>query len=521
MRKTKKETRILEKKNNDYLRPIRTKHLRMEKHLFKLLILMCLLSACNKEKEINRAKVIYEKGVKCEEANQVDSAAIYYRTAINLLKGTNEYELLGEYYNQLGNILSRNNNFIRARYIHQQALKSSENLKDKTLASKSLRGISRDFLIDGKPDSALIYLIKASKLTNKIKNAEEISRIHNNLSTTYCELGMLEKALYHNGIAIKLAKDSLNIYKNFAARGKLLLEKNQFDSASYYCLLGSKSEEIYTKATCYYLLAQINAQTQNSDSSKYTKKYQVLLNEINERNKSEALSQVEYTHELNQSQYASKLKLIGWISLIIIIVLPIVIFLIRRLRDKHNKLKNYRLVIKNHRDRIKILQDSLKEVQEICGGVEEQKIKKENLEKEIEKINDSIIKVINNSANASVKSFAATKVYQNAKQFFIDNKDKPEKEKAKLAPAERDKFLNTLSVSFRVFINLLEEEISLGKDESVSCCLSKLKFDLDECCILTNRTSSSLRTEKSRIKGKFKLCFNNDKLFELIFISLK
>lgn len=521
MRKTKKETRILEKKNNDYLRPIRTKHLRMEKHLFKLLILMCLLSACNKEKEINRAKVIYEKGVKCEEANQVDSAAIYYRTAINLLKGTNEYELLSEYYNQLGNLLLINNNFIRARHIHQQALKCSENLKDKTLTSKSLRGLSRDFLIDSQPDSAIIYLKKALKLTDQVRNKEEISRLHNNLANVYCELGILDKALYHNTIAINLSKDSISLYANYSVRGTLFMEKEQFDSAIHYCLLGSKSENLYTKASCYYLLAQTHAKLHNADSSKYNKKYQILLNTLNERNKSEALSQVEYTHELNQSQYASKLKLIGWISLIIIIVLPIVIFLIRRLRDKHNKLKNYRLVIKNHRDRIKILQDSLKEVQEICGGVEEQKIKKENLEKEIEKINDSIIKVINNSANASVKSFAATKVYQNAKQFFIDNKDKPEKEKAKLAPAERDKFLNTLSVSFRVFINLLEEEISLGKDESVSCCLSKLKFDLDECCILTNRTSSSLRTEKSRIKGKFKLCFNNDKLFELIFISLK
>lgn len=521
MRKTKKETRILEKKNNDYLRPIRTKHLRMEKHLFKLLILMCLLSACNKEKEINRAKVIYEKGVKCEEANQVDSAAIYYRTAINLLKGTNEYELLGEYYNQLGNVLYMNNNYNRALEIHKQAFKYSDKLEDKTLASKSLRGISKDFILIERYDSALIYLTQATKLTKAIQDKEEIAHIHNNLAVVYSEIGSLEEAIKHNTLAIKLAQDSLNIFKNISTRGKLFIKKGQYDSAMYYCLLGSKSKDIYTKASCYQKLAYIAAITKSIDSSRYIKQYQILLDTINERNRSEALSQSEYTHELNQFQHAGKLKLISWISLIIIIVLPIVIFLIRRLRDKHNKLKNYRLVIKNHRDRIKILQDSLKEVQEICGGVEEQKTKKENLEKEIEKINDSIIKVINNSANASVKSFAATKVYQNAKQFFIDNKDKPEKEKAKLAPAERDKFLNTLSVSFRVFINLLEEEISLGKDESVSCCLSKLKFDLDECCILTNRTSSSLRTEKSRIKGKFKLCFNNDKLFELIFISLK
>lgn len=453
-----------------------------------LLFFPCLFFSCHKGREAD-AVAFYQEGQRLEALNLPDSAADIYRKAVDILEGSDNYELKGTIYNRLGDLLLMHEVYDRALDAHRHALKCGVRLEDKSCQSKAYRGIGKNFFLRNNIREALSYFSLAERLGESIKDKEERSSVYNNLSNAYSELKDYKKALEYNMKAISSTNDSLKICRNYAVKGRLYTILEKYDSAYYYLLIASKSKDARIKASCYYKLSEMPVESGVTDSMKYEylNKAHLLSDSIEDISKSVQITETEHVHQLKLFKNKERNKLIYFISALLGVVLLVGIYLYKR----------YKCRLRLHQEKINNLYADNAELREKTGQSDDSREKQ-------------IIAIVIRTGNICLEHFVTT-------PFYIELKQKLRAEDPVFNYAEQDELQEVIFREFNSYIQQISSIITLSSNDVFLCCLSLMKFTTKECALCRGVSNETIRSQRTRIKKKIPKTFLENGLFDAIF----
>lgn len=453
--------------------------------------------------------LIYIKAsAKNDEQTTAPEVVNFYLRAIDTLKNTHEYALLGRIYNELGTVNQMHNLFKEAISFHKKALEYNLKLKNKVAACNSLRHIGRDFLISGNNlDSAIYYMNKSLELSHKTKDNNLKSAIHNNFCCVYTELKDIPKALYHNNQALKLeCQDSLSLYRNYLQRGHLLIQLNQLDSAEYYLKISSHSSNIYTRAASYFKLSALERIRNNQQVRiKYDSIYMYYFNIINRDLQTAEIAQIQYTffNIFDLKKQRSYYLYIIFILLFVLLSIGIWLYHYSKIKQEQHLFSKEK-EIQKHKEAIA---NKEKEIQLQKERLVHYESDKEHLEQDM------------------IKRFKTTELYQKIEfiNFQLENQgSKNEKKVPFLTIKEQEMLYIQIQEIFyyliftlnRIYPNFTQKDILL-------CGLIKMGISLRVCAPCLGTSYDSIRQRKKRIKDKLMDTPEGKELFYYLFPNEK
>lgn len=448
-----------------------------------IVVLLFLLSCQNHCNE--GAQYLYERG-KALETVHPDSAAYYYRKALDCADVHSMPLLVISIHWQLGDLLRTHHLYNRALDEHQKALLLCEELQEAACMPRSLREVGKDYLYKEQPDSALIYITQALQYATAVADTAEIVATHNNLSVAYSETDSLYRAIGHAYQAIRMSSDSATIYRNYSAIGRMYLSEGEYDSAYYYSLKGSHSANIYTQANCYRQLCEVSRRT--GDTLGYAA-YAAMLEQVDD-----AISQMDHTEVMGETEYRYELERVltdeqtryrKWIVLAVICILVVTLlyYLYKRRRER-----NWKQQIEGLRQTIKTR----------TAKLEEEAAEAERVIKQVGRERKELYDLIEKKGNVCALSFMRTKAYKTIKTW-VDSSD------GVLLASQQAETAELVRKAFEEYDVALREHTSLTADEVLLCCLIKCRFTTKECAICKGVSENAIRTQKSRIKNKLVL----------------
>ncbi len=483
-------------------------------HTLKLvsLLLLYIFTGCNND--VERSLTLYEQGKSLQDSQCLDSAVVCYRKAIELLQNSNEDELLGNIYNQLGDLFLQTDVYEKAYEAYSKAKEYNSKLKDKTNLSKSYRGMGKSYAFRYVPDTALTFFMNAFELSDLIKDTSEILLINNNLSIAYFELGQYEKALYHNNIALNLSTDSVDLCRGWFIKADIFAKYQQYDFAWYYYELGTHSNNIYTKAACCWALSELSQKLQLPDSSKYLKLFSILNDSIDRCSQSIQVQSSDQNYLMAQTINKHKYSFVYVLAIFFLLCAVIVMFLVyyhkRKLRierqKKDEEVQGYKNTIQELYIEMKTLQQEIDSIKDCEKNLSESTQKYERL-KEIE---DNIIANINNVAINCSTNFMRSHEYKQIKEKLRGTC-------VELTKKERENIYSTVMKAFEPLTQYLSTFMNMATDDCFLCCLALLGFTSKDCAALRCVTWNAIRSQKNRIKTKFIEVFHTLELYDSIF----
>ncbi len=474
------------------------------------ILLILLLSACHRD--IQKAEELFEKGKTLENEGCIDSAVIIYHQAIDLLAYTDKNTLKGEIYNQLGNLFINNSLYQNAFEAFKEGLKYNINLEDRTNASISLRGMGKSYAFRLIPDSAIKYVIQASLLIPHIKDREEISSIHNNLSGLYVDLKNFDKALEHNTLSSILTKDSANIYRNYYIKGEIFNIQENYDSAWTYYTAASHSNNIYTKAGCYLELSKLAKKINPSKYAAYMEIYHDLNDSISRLEQTAEITIAEQYH-LKNTINKERTKLSNWIFIFLGISILLIGYHQYKIRTEKKKNNDMDKIL---RDNEIIIQQLHHQLSEIDKALIQSKNHQETAQKQTEiyeKLQNTqgiIISNIKITGEECVRAFMKSKIYR-------ELKNKLKEHNSVLLQADQEKYQTDIIKEFRPYIQYLSTFTKMSQEDYYLCCLGLAGFTTKECAFCRGVTNEAIRSQKIRIKEKFMKSFGTITPFKHIF----
>lgn len=476
------------------------------KTIVLLFLTTFFIFACDRTRQ-EKANNLFEQGKKLEAEQLPDSAMILYQQAINELKRVKDDTLSGIIYNQIGNLLLNNELYSDAFEPFSKALIYNSKISNKTEASRSLRGMGKSRLYQEAVIPAIEYYKSALLLSPHITNQEEISLIHNNLSSAYLELGNYNLSLAHNTKATQLSRDSINIYKNYNIRGCLFMKSHQYDSAWIYYKLGCNSNDLYTQASCYYALIDWAKATNNIDSAKYISIFQILKDSIEDKSRSFEILKKDKQYYVNITKKELDDKY-GYL-IAIILILSIIFIIIFTKQHRSEKIKNKKLS-----GFAKKLQLEMSKLEcELERAAERNEIKKKLIvSSQLQDVQAIVIKDIKKLGNKATTNFRRTESYKKLKEILASGEMKEK---------ERNANYKKLQEAFAPFNTYLITFLDFSSDDCLYCCLSLLKFKTNECALFRNITEDAIRSQKRRLKCKINEIFDSEELYEYIFMKTK
>lgn len=446
-----------------------------------LLFILVLLISCSNKKpssaKISQAESLFQQGESLEKEGKADSAVIFYRKSLSLLDESDEYRLTATVYNRLGELLCHHRYYDRAIQLHKKAFEIADHITNKTSASQSLRGIGKCFIFKAQLDSTLYYMLKAYEMRQKINDQEELAAIYNNLSVIYSEMGMPGKAMEWNYKSMNTTEDRLTKYRNYSIRSSLFMQTGKYDSARYYSLLGLESNDIYIHANCLRRLSEIARIAGSKDSLSYGRQFMVLMDSIEQLNKTVEISDAELKLEQQQAVDTLNKKSSAWFYwlLSILIFINLVIYSIYRRRKK-----------RFNRRMIKPSGPALPE--------------QDNKEQ---------VRIIIKRGELYAELFKESLAYNQLIRKL--------KTKDHLLYNEQEELMKALAKTFDPYMNDLSKFINLTREECLLCCLVQLKLTNQQCAACKNVSENAIRTQKSRIKSKVFQAMKSEELFDAIF----
>lgn len=485
----------------------------MKNSVISLIILSVWLFIACSESRYEEAQKLVKCGRDFVLANKPDSAIIFYRKAIELVENTDENQLIGELYNEIGNTLLSADVYEKGRVAYKDGYRYNQLLKDKTNASRSLRGIGKSFLFRLDLDSASVYFLKAKELLDQVCDSNEISCIYDNLAGVYTMQEKYGMALYYNQMAINMITDSVDYYRNWLVKANLLMKVEQYDSARYYFVLSSQSSNIYTKAGSYLKRIELCRLTSDADSSKYMSLYHTLKDSIECSGLQNPLKSIEEQHTLNQVIEKERQKRLLLFTVIALVCSALVLFLIIRYKSRLKlEVDRADLHFKKHQKEmsaiLKLYEDLQRELEQNKKD-EARIIENTKTYERLAEIRSTILCNAKRLANNCLKDFVGTKSY-------LKTKKKLQEENGGLSNEDKSNVYKTIMQTFKPFVHYL---ISMGMpmEDCYLCILALSKYSTKECASLRGVTVDAIRSQRTRIKKRIMDTFDDVELFNFIF----
>lgn len=477
-----------------------------------LICLLFVLLSCQSHKQETLARLSFAKAEQYARQQNADSAIIFYQDAIDRFPYFSNDSLKGHIYNRLGRFYTNNSLYQDAQRLFRAAWSFNQKLEDKTLASRSLRGIGKNFAFLSQSDSALAYMQKALSLADEIQDKEETSSLHNNLSGIYIDLHDYDKALYHNHISTQTSNDSNNIYRNYLIKAKIYRMKGQTDSALTYFHRALQSQDLYTQTATYMALARLAKEQNWSNYNEWLEQYYQLKDSINHSESPVRITATSKELEKINIHHAGE-KRLYWITILFLALLPLGVYLLIKLQrarlrtsEMDKQLRHSSATIEQLHEQLTALQAQLEQAQRQQETQQEQQAIHDRLHTMQQTITENLIQ----TGKSCLNKFRKSTTYENLRKQLNE-------QNGILSLEKQARFQQLVLKDFKFFVQYLQTFTPLSQEDNYLCCLSLAGFNTKECACCRGVSSEAIRSQKNRIKEKLGKSLGQDQLFKHLF----
>lgn len=344
---------------------------------------------------LRKAQCNFYAGQVALDLNKPDSAAVGYLHAIDLLEGTDQYELRGLAYHYWGilNISFKDDN--KAKCAFQQALiqfDKNENIKYKVYA---LRDLARAYYNLELPDSAYVSYNLAVKESMQINDSLLISSIYNSLASYHKAIGNYDSSMHYVRTSIRYNTNRAFIDGNYLIIGRLFMQMNQLDSARIYLEQAQASTNLDTNIGASGELANYYQQLNDpKNESIHLRKYidsrvkQMDLYQQSKIKEIEALYDNERLQRAKLQAEKENMRLLTMASLSTLLFLSAFVLLAVVIHNRKEKLQQLKVQLKERDERISENEVKIKEIAKHLSAI------KTSQEKQLSETEYSSIKLL-------------------------------------------------------------------------------------------------------------------------------
>lgn len=445
----------------------------------------------DKSKCLRAAQAHYYYGATYRDKGNVPFAVEEYLKAIDLMPEENEF--LAMIYDNLAECYLDEDLYDVAMEVYKKAYEILKN--DKGQAHYPLRGMGNVYLLQSQLDSALCYYQKAVECASVSQDSSSLQLFYNDLATVYFKKKDYNKT--NNFVSKVIAMSySDNLNDAYLLKGRVMLDMNELDSASFYFGLCKDKLDIFGKAVCYSELWEVEkkkenwkAAVQNADA------YLNLYDSIQVLSQSRELDKLINNYQLDVYKRTlsqrERFLIISVVAVFFILVIAgIFLFL-----WNDSQRKKYYITLQQQlmQNRVNVM--SLKE-----GSVpplEEIKV-------------DKLAELREEQLQLCISMFKTTECYGKLQTMI---KATPRQLKS-MHPNVLDINVTIRKTFIDVMANLKDCCPALTNDDLFYCVLSLLHCPNSIIMELMGISTDALKMRKSRIKAKLEL-----ELFEYIFCS--
>lgn len=450
-----------------------------------------------------KTKAYYYLGRVYQDNKEYVKATEAYLTALKTAS-PNRAPIL-QIYNNLALCYESQEFYLPAIKTYKDSYTTAEKIQDKYGILHATRGLGNIYAIQDEEEKALSYYQKALSIAQSIKDSLWENAIFCDIAKVYDDQGLYIEAKKQIDLALRYAPSNINLSPTYFWKGTILYNLEETDSAIHYLSRASTKANIYTKASIYQTLYEINKGRKNYEQAiPYNDTalicYDSIQNIIHHTEINNLIK--KYSTEIYEQQIkkqSQQTKSILIISILIIIFLSIYTLMYISNRNKKAHIHWQQLLMKNQTEKATLKEEirALSHANEI------------NEHKYADILNQRI-KLWHQSLQICVRLFKTTTSYKKI-QSIETSKNKKDKE---VTQEELSLIYQEINEVFiEAMQELLEQYPNLTQDDLYYCILNYLQLSNNTMKVCMKAGSQSALTQrKYRIKKQL-----SDLSFSIIF----
>jgi tetratricopeptide (TPR) repeat protein len=408
-------------------------------------------------------------------------------------------------YNNLALCYESQEFYLQAIKTYKESYVTAEKMKDKHGILHATRGLGNIYAIQDEEEKALSYYQKALSIAQSIKDSLWENAIFCDIAKVYDDQGLYIEAKKQIDSALNYAPSDINLSPTYFWKGTILYNLEEIDSAVHYLSRARVNANIYTKASIYQTLYEINKERKNYEQAILYNdtalicydSIQKIIHHTEINNLIKKHSTEIYEQQIKkQSEQTKSILIIGTLVIIFLFI-----YTLMYISNRNKKAHIYwqQLLMKNQTEKV-----TLKE-----------KIKALSLANEINEhkyadILNQRIKLWQQSLQIGVRLFKTTTSHKKI-QSIETSKNKRDKE---ITQEEISLIYQEINEAFiEAMQELLEQYPNLTQDDLYYCILNYLQLSNNTIRVCMKAGSQSALTQrKYRIKKQL-----SDLSFSIIF----
>jgi tetratricopeptide (TPR) repeat protein/DNA-binding CsgD family transcriptional regulator len=444
---------------------------------------------------------------------QYDSSFHFYQKAINIYKYNKDVSNLAIVYNEISNVFAEQGLFNKAKYYLKLSIKINDSINNLYNLSSNYNNLGIIFKDEGIFDSAMTYFNNSIIIKKKLNNDFGVIIGTYNLANVYSLKGLYRKADSSFNIVYSFCVDNNfnpGVIKALSGMSENETRRKNYDKAKVYLekalKLNEETNEISVQKELLSEMIQLHFLIDN-DTSDIFIKYTALSDSIIKTRYLKEIADTETQHmvklkdksietlNLNNKQKDYHIYILI-ISITFFILIALILYLLNKVSVNALKKENDLLHIKQKNQKL-ILQRT-----ELNLKLKQQQI---------------VSKALLTAENESDFNELANELYyfKNKLRSISDRK----KYESLIYGFRKSNFKNPLGefeIAFKAIYpdyinNLLSKHPDLTPREVQICTMIRLSLHTKQIAVLTNNSTKSIETIRSRIRKKMNL-INHDNL---------
>ena len=212
-----------------------------------------------------KTKAYYYLGRVYQDNKEYIKAIEAYLTALKTASPTQAPIL--QIYNNLALCYESQEFYLPAIKTYKESYATAEKMQDKYGILHATRGLGNVYAIQDEEEKALSYYQKALSIAQSIKDSLWENAIFCDIAKVYDDQGLYIEAKKQIDLALRYAPSNINLSPTYFWKGSILYNLEETDSAIHYLSRASTKANIYTKASIYQTLYEINKENKNYEQA--------------------------------------------------------------------------------------------------------------------------------------------------------------------------------------------------------------------------------------------------------------
>lgn len=212
-----------------------------------------------------KTKAYYYLGRVYQDNKEYIKATEAYLTALKTAS-PNQAPIL-QIYNNLALCYESQEFYLPAIKTYKESYATAEKMQDKYGILHAIRGLGNVYAIQDEEEKALSYYQKALSIAQSIKDSLWENAIFCDIAKVYDDQGLYIEAKKQIDLALRYAPSNINLSPTYFWKGSILYNLEETDSAIHYLSRASTKANIYTKASIYQTLYEINKENKNYEQA--------------------------------------------------------------------------------------------------------------------------------------------------------------------------------------------------------------------------------------------------------------